>query len=222
MTGPDRSIPPGKTDDNPGSRRSIDDSGAVIDQQLMARIQAGDKSALAELYDRHAPQLLGIAYRILQQKDDAEDLLHDVILEVWQRSASYQAERGTVVTWLRLRLRSRAIDRLRALVLARERSLAKVLSDQAIAPHDSSDPSVASEYAIAKRAVTDLSEVQRTVVELGYFEGLSCAEIAARCDVPIGTVKSRLSAALARLRSTFASNTKTSVNTNTRETRHVR
>ena len=130
-------------------------------------------------------------------------LLHDVFLEVWQQAKQYDPQRGSVSTWLLLRLRSRAIDRLRTLVLARERALAKA-SAQTSEPVDASiDPSVASEHEMAKQAVAGLSEVQRTVVQLGYFEGLTCAEIATRCNIPIGTVKSRLAAALSQLRLIF-------------------
>ena len=174
-----------------------------LDQQLLVKIQAGDKLALAQLYDRHADLMLGLAYRILQQRDDAEDLLHDVFLEVWQQAKQYDPERGSVSTWLLLRLRSRAIDRLRTLALARERALAKAAEQTPIPSDASIDPSVASEHARTKQAVDGLSEVQRTVVQLGYFEGLTCAEIATRCNIPIGTVKSRLAAALSQLRLIF-------------------
>lgn len=177
--------------------------GAELDRQLLAAIQDGCRASLARLYDRHADRMLGYAYRMLNHRGDAEDLLHDVFIEVWQRAGGYDPARGSVAGWLLVRLRSRAIDRLRAVGAARDRGLVDAAPDDCPAP-PAGDPSLAPERALARRAVAELSEVQRSAVELGYFEGLTCAEIAARCGVPIGTVKSRLAAALTSLRRTFA------------------
>lgn len=174
-----------------------------FDAALMIEIQAGNRVALAKLYDRHAERLLGFAYHILGHRGDAEDLLHDVFLEVWNRAASYDPQRGSVASWLMLRMRSRAIDRLRTLTTARQRAIADAAPDDCPAP-PSSDPVLTLEHGLTRRAVMALSDVQRTVLESAYFEGLTLAEIAVRCKVPIGTVKSRLAAALTSLRQTFA------------------
>lgn len=173
------------------------------DQQLLAAVSTGDQSALAELYDRHAGQMLAVALRILRSRADAEDLIHDVFLEVWQKAAQYDPTRGTVQTWLLIRLRSRAVDRLRTLSLARERHMATtVLETQPAAAN--ADPSIRSDYTRARQALATLSGEQQTVIELGYFQGLTHQEIALQCQIPVGTVKSRLSAAIIRLRSLFA------------------
>ncbi len=175
---------------------------ADYDRALLAAITKDDRNALAELYDRHATVMMGIAYRILQNRRDAEDLLHDVFLEAWHKAASYDAKRGTVRSWLITRVRSRAIDRLRSLISARKKAMlqANIESEQI---QSSENISRSPDHAHARRAVTLLSDAQRTVIELLYFEGLSCQEIALRCEIPIGTVKSRLSAALNLLRSTL-------------------
>ncbi len=134
----------------------------------------------------------------MRTRRDAEDLLHDVFLEVWQKAKDFDADRGTVRTWLLLRVRSRAIDRIRMLTTARNHAMIK--SD----PEPTGDePSQAAERNLTRQALTGLSEIQRTVVELSYFEGLSCREIAERCRIPVGTVKSRLAAALTKLRQEF-------------------
>ena len=173
---------------------------ADIDRSLMAAVARQDRTALAQLYDRHAPQMLGLACRILQTRRDAEDLLHDVFLEVWQKAKDFDADRGTVRTWLLLRVRSRAIDRIRTLTVARNYAMIKSEPE----PESQTDePSQAMAGTQVRRALSTLSEIQRTVLELSYFEGLSCREIAERCRVPIGTVKSRLAAALAKLRQEF-------------------
>lgn len=169
------------------------------DALLVEQVGSGDRKALAQLYERHAGRLLGCAWRILHNRSDAEDLIHDLFIEVWQRAGSFDPGRGSVFNWLMLRLRSRAIDRLRVLSTARRRALVSAVPDEQPAP-PASDPSLCTDNALTRKRVCALSEVQRTVLELIYFEGLTCAEIATRCHVPIGTVKSRLSAALRSLR----------------------
>lgn len=169
------------------------------DRKLLAAITHDDRSALAELYDRHSATLMGVAYRILQNRRDAEDLLHDVFLEAWHKAASYDSSRGTVRNWLIMRVRSRAIDRLRSLTSARKKAILQVNNESA--QIESVENAYHSpDHERARRALAHLSDAQRMVIELLYFEGLSCQEIALRCEIPIGTVKSRLSAALNLLR----------------------
>jgi len=172
------------------------------DAGLIAAVSAGDETALAELYDRHASALLGVALRVLRNRSDAEDLVHDVFVEAWQRAADYDPGRGSVRSWLLVRVRSRGVDRLRSLEAARRHGM--LPAPEAPAP----EPSVAPlwdgpDHARARSALDELPEAQRTLVELAYFEGMTCSEMATHCGIPIGTVKSRLSAAMARLRKTI-------------------
>jgi RNA polymerase sigma-70 factor (ECF subfamily) len=171
----------------------------------MAAAAVGDESALAELYDRHAGAMLGVALRILKLRQDAEDLVHDVFVEAWQKAADFDAARGSVRSWLLVRVRSRGVDRLRSLTAARRRGL---LGDGENGPEEA-DPKVAPVWdgpdrERARKALDGLPEPQRTLVELAYFEGMTCSEMAAHCAIPIGTVKSRLSAALGKLREALA------------------
>jgi RNA polymerase sigma-70 factor (ECF subfamily) len=172
------------------------------DQQLLSEINAGNRDALAQLYDRHVAYMLGLAYRILENRDDAEDLVCDVFLEAWQHANSYDPKRGSVRTWLLLRVRSRAIDRMRALTMARKHAQLQYKTDEGVAS-GRDDPDQMSDRARACKALASLSKVQRIVIELAYFEGLTCREIADRCNLPVGTVKSRLSAAMGKLRQQF-------------------
>ena len=82
------------------------------DVALLRRLQRGDTAAMGALYDRYAPQLLALAVRMLRSEREAEDLLHDLFLEAWQNVRQYDETKGTVRTWLFVRLRSRALDRL--------------------------------------------------------------------------------------------------------------
>ncbi len=181
------------------SERAAKAREAEIDRELIASITSGNQEALAKLYDRYASLMLGVAFRILQNRGDAEDLLHDVFLEVWRQAKGYNPKRGAVRTWLLLRVRSRAIDRLRVLAKARDHAMAESINQpEAVSERD--QPNHTSDRLQARQALKTLSEVQRVVVELSYFEGLTCTEIAVRCGIPVGTVKSRLFAAMEKLR----------------------
>jgi len=173
------------------------------DQACMAALQARDESALGELYDRHAPAMLGLACRLLGDRVDAEDLVHDVFVEAWRKAASFSAERGSVRAWLMVRVRSRAIDRLRNAAVARRHAVSESRAAADPIPHLSDDPAQCVEQKRARDALAALPAAQRTVIELAYFQGLSCADIAQRCDTPLGTVKSRLAAGLRDLRRVF-------------------
>jgi RNA polymerase sigma-70 factor (ECF subfamily) len=124
-------------------------------------------------------------------------------VEAWQRAADFDPGRGSVRSWLLVRARSRAVDRLRSLEAARKRGL--LLRVEQGAEEASVEPLWDGlDRALAKRALEALPEAQRSLVELAYFEGLSCSEMAEKCGIPIGTVKSRLSAGMSKLREAFA------------------
>ncbi|MGH8548315.1 MAG: sigma-70 family RNA polymerase sigma factor [Methylococcales bacterium] len=174
------------------------------DLKIVAAIQAGDREAFARLYDRHASWLLAVAYRILQNRRDAEDLLHDVFIEIWAKARSYDPQRGSVRSWLAVRTRSRALDRIRALTIVRKNE-ADELDSQTTMVEASDESELGIDRQIARRAVDQLSPKQRTVIQLSYFQGMTCQEIADRCEIPLGTVKSRLASALHSLRDFFHS-----------------
>ncbi|HWM86599.1 MAG TPA: sigma-70 family RNA polymerase sigma factor [Kofleriaceae bacterium] len=169
------------------------------DRALLGAVAAGDRGALARLYDRYAPMLMAVGVRMLGVRGEAEDLVHDVFLEAWQRASTYDPARGSVRTWLLVRLRSRALDRFRS----RSRQNASPveepdqLEERAVREED---PALAPDRTAVRRALESLSSEQRVVLELGYFHGLSSSEIALHIGVPIGTVKSRVANGLARLR----------------------
>lgn len=172
-----------------------------IDRRTLSGVKTGDRQAFARLYDRHAAWMMAVAYRILQNRRDAEDLLHDVFLEIWKRAETYNPERGTVRTWLAVRLRSRAIDRIRA--LSRRRGKPANENDERRSgdtEQSALEPEINVDYACARRAVNLLPSKQRTVIHLSYFQGLTCQEISDRCQIPLGTVKTRLASGILSLR----------------------
>ena len=170
------------------------------DVQLVARMATGDRSAFAEIYDRHAPLLMSFAKKILGSTDEAADLLHDVFLEAWEQASSYDAARATVRAWLIVRLRSRAIDRLTS---ARARRTVRLESPDA-RTKQSTDAMGTVELLGVRHALGRVAPDVREVLELTYFFGLTAAEIAARLDLPIGTVKSRRARGLQLLEQTLA------------------
>ena len=170
------------------------------DQELMERVAGGDRAALGSLYDRYAPILVALGERMLRVRREAEDLAHDVFLEAWRQAADYDPQRGSVRAWLTMRTRSRALDRLRS-GWARAVHTAEPIE---IAVDPAPDHESRSDHGTLRRALGALPLQQREVLELGYFEGLSSSEIAERLEIPLGTVKSRVAGALARLRAELA------------------
>ncbi len=171
------------------------------DAALIEAVKAGERGALAVLYDRHAPVLLGVGIKMLGSRTEAEDVLHDVIMEAWRKASSYSPTRGSVRAWLVVRMRSRVLDRLRAPARARRAS-----GDEAARPlerlraQDAPEVKLKSEQRALVDAVEMLSDDLRATVVAVYLEGLSVKAAAQKLSVPDGTIKSRLSAARTRLR----------------------
>lgn len=167
------------------------------DERLVEAAARGDADAIAALYDRFSGLMFALARRMLSDAAMAEDLVHDVFVELWRHAATYEPARGSVRTWVLVRLRSRALDRLRSASVRREVAVASPIARDAAT---TDDPGASSERGALLRALAELPREQREVLELGYFEGLSAREIAERTGSPIGTVKSRTAAALSKLR----------------------
>ncbi len=178
-------------------RRKPESPGDVDDAAVMARVAAGSQQALADIYDRYASLLLGIGVRMLSVRAEAEDTLHDVFVEVWKRAGDFDATRGTVRSWLAMRMRSRCLDRKKSPRLARSVSFDDTEMGRRAAPEQ--DPLLRLQRLRVREALKTLSDDQRAVVELAYFAGLSTQEIAEQLGVPQGTVKSRLFAARDKL-----------------------
>jgi RNA polymerase sigma-70 factor (ECF subfamily) len=159
----------------------------------------GDSAALALLYDRYAGIMLALARRIVGRGPEAEDVIHDVFLEAWRHAADYDAARGSVKAWLLLRTRSRSLDVQKS---ARVSKQASGLDDAWLAELSGpgADGATAPDQILVRKVLVALPIEQREVLWLGYFEGLSSSEMAERIGVPIGTVKSRVAAALSALR----------------------
>lgn len=171
---------------------------AEIDAALVAAMADGDRGAMATLYTRHASVLLGLAIRIVRERREAEDLLHDVFLEAWRSAKDFDPKRGRVRTWLAIRMRSRALD------LQKSARVSRNAGDGGLELLVDESEAASPDCARVRAALASLGDDQRRVIELAYFEGLSCTEIAERIAIPVGTVKSRVAAGLERLRAGLA------------------
>lgn len=173
----------------------------ISDLDLVRAIQRGDESALGALYDRYSAILFGLIVRIINSRPEAEDILQQVFLQVWNRAANFDEARGKVFTWLVTLARSRAIDRMRALaVRAKAVDIAGQESPQVAAATGDEAVLRGEQREFIRGLLQELPEDQRTVLLLAYFEGLTQTEIAERLEQPLGTIKTRMRTALIRLR----------------------
>ena len=175
---------------------------AAEDLRIMHRLAGGDAEAVGDLYDRHGRAVYALASRILRDDSEAEDVVQEVFVQAWRQASAYDVRRGAVAAWLLVMGRTRAIDRLRRRTT---RSRAIGTSDMLPDPVDpaAGPESTALSHDAATRvraALDNLSEPQRTSIELAYFEGLSQTEIAERLREPLGTVKTRIRSGLLKLR----------------------
>lgn len=174
---------------------------AEDDATLAERIRSGDSEALGILYDRYAPLALGVAVRIVTDRAQAEDVVHDGFVAVWQKIARYDASRGTLRTWLLAVIRNRAVDRVRRRRPSVELDTADQQSQLSSGGNPTWDEAMQEITAEQVRmAISQLPDEQRTAVELAYFRGHTYREIAQITGVPHGTASGRLRLALAKLR----------------------
>ena len=178
----------------------------LADEDLISLVGQGDAGAFAVLYDRHGRAAYSLAYRMMGDKQAAEDLVQDALLKVWRGAASYRTERGSVRTWVLSIVHNRGIDQLRSLA-SRRRTQDKV---EASAP--TSQPSEAfaetwhnSQREQVREALGTLPKEQVKILELAYFSGYTHVEISEMLGLPLGTVKGRMRLGLKKIRDYFDS-----------------
>ena len=178
------------------SARLRDDDGLLAE-----RIRSGDRIALGEVYDRHASAAMAVALRVVANREQAEDLVHDTFVAIWQKIDRFDATRGSLRSWITAIVRNRAIDRLRGTRPSIEIGEADERSMLRSGSNPTWDDALARLGAVQLRSALDeLPAEQRQAIELAYFGGRTYREIAAMTGVPLGTANGRLRLALARLR----------------------
>jgi len=170
----------------------------------LAKVAAGDRDALREVYDRTAAKLFGLCLRILGDKGEAEDTMQEIYLSVWRRAGSFDPSRASPITWLSVIARSRAIDRLRASGRARATVPIENAAEVSDPAPDALDRLGAAEDSGQLAAcIEELEMRQANAIRAAFFGGLTYSELAEQADVPVGTMKSWVRRGLIRLRECF-------------------
>jgi len=179
---------------------------SLADEDLISMVGGEDPDAFAALYDRHSRAAFSLGYRIMGQRQTAEDLVQEVFLKVWRSANSYRAGRGSVRTWILSIVHHRGIDQLRA-TASRQRT-----KDRFEASAEKSQPSEAfaetwrnSQRDQVREALKTLPEEQLKILELAYFSGYTHVEISKLMNLPLGTVKGRMRLGLKKMRDYFDS-----------------
>ena len=184
--------------------RAMTPDASPTDAALLGRIAAQDSAALGEFYDRHGSVLFALAYRILNAHKEAEDLLQEVLLSLWEKSAMFDPTQGRPLGWVIVLTRRKAIDRLRA---AQRRARLAAELEPEFTGNPPAHPASAVEAvgadeqaALVRSALAGLPADQRRAIDLAFFGGLSQTEVAAELNEALGTVKARIRRGMLRLR----------------------
>lgn len=176
------------------------------DNELAAEFLAGDLESFREFYRRYVSEVLAVCQKILQNRQDAEDVVSDVFFELWTKRSRFDPTRATPKNYLLMLTRSRSIDRYRKRSRANSRKALHAIAtnaESAVAVSQG-NPAVqilqSESQQLAIQALEQLNDEQRRMLELTYFESLSHAQIAERLDIPLGTVKSHIRRGILKLR----------------------
>ena len=182
---------------------SVDLSDAR-DRELLARLRGGDEDAFRGLFDRYAPTAKALALRVVRQAHLAEEIVQEAFMAVWKNPDGYDADRGSVRSWLMGMVHHRAVDLVRREEAHRRRA-EDAIPEAYEEAADHADDVVEEigrpeERRIVRAALAELPEEQRRVLEMMYFDGLSQSQIAEATGLPLGTVKSRALLGMRRMR----------------------
>ncbi len=187
---------------------SLNQQEEPVEVGLLQRIAEGDRASFRELYDRFSGVLMAAAYKVLNDQAEAEDVLQDVFIQIWDKAGLYDPRRGKPLTWALTLTRNKAIDRLRS-AQRRYRLKDEVEQETRVMDQQVELDSVDQVYALEKgqlirKAVASLSKEQRTAIELAFFKGLTQNEIADQLGEPLGTIKARIRRGMIKLRELIA------------------
>jgi RNA polymerase sigma-70 factor (ECF subfamily) len=180
------------------------DADVRADITLIERIVARDEQAVGDLYDRHSRLLFGLILRVLRDRGEAEEVLQEVFVSVWNRAETYNVSLGAPAAWLVRIARNRAIDRLRANTV---RLRAAEAAPDPEVPRDN-NPELRASLTEQQRAVVGALQAlpadQRVLIEQAYYFGLTQSELAEKFKLPLGTVKTRVRSGMQALRQQLA------------------
>ena len=173
------------------------------DVELLRRVASQDRDAFAEFYDRHATLVYSVACKILNDQADAEDVVQETFIQVWEKAAKFDPKLGKAASWAATMARNKAVDRIRS-TQRRTRLAEAAGAETAIA--NECDATVNEEVfghdkaQLIQTAIVTLPAEQRQAIELAYFSGLTQNEISEKLKQPLGTIKARVRRGLLKLR----------------------
>jgi RNA polymerase sigma-70 factor, ECF subfamily len=179
-------------------------SEEASDEQLMAGIQRKKAKALSALYDRYSSVLKALIMRIIHNEAEADDLLQEIYMEIWNHAGNYSPDKGKPLGWMVTLTRRRSIDRLRkrqSYARAEERLQHETEQQPESWVHNTVDDDIEMHdlHAILVRIIAGLPPAQQQAIELAFFQGMSQREIAAHTNIPLGTIKTRLELGLKKI-----------------------
>ncbi len=182
----------------------------ALETELLENVGRGDRASFSELHERYSGVLFSTAFQVLNNQAEAEDVLQDVFVQIWDKAKLYDRARGKPLTWALTLTRNKSIDRLRS-AQRRHRLKDEVEKESAVIEHrgagggqataDSGEQVyILEKNRLVRNAVLQLSTEQRQAIEMAFFGGLTQNEIAIKLDEPLGTVKARIRRGMIKLK----------------------
>ncbi len=175
------------------------DEKKYSEEELVALLQNKDQQAFAYLYDNYSAALNGVIYRLVEDRELAEDILQEAFVKIWNNFASYDTTKGRLFTWMLNITRNLTIDTLRSKGYKKQ---AKISSDENSVSNFTDDNRMAERFDALglRKQLANLKPEQRSIIDLAYFNGYTQDEISKELGVPLGTVKTRMRSAIIELR----------------------
>ena len=171
-----------------------------LEEALVQRLQNGDQSVISEIYDNYSSTLYGVIFRIMQNEDEANDILQEAFINIWKYAKSYKANKSSLFTWMLNIARNKAIDAIRS----KNRKNEIQSTEANVYIFENANPVENNTDTIGiKEAVDKLAADKKEVIELAYFGGYTQQEMADELNLPLGSVKTKVRAAMADLRKLF-------------------
>lgn len=170
------------------------------EQTLVARLHAGDKTVIADLYDAYSATLYGVVTKILRDEEEANDVLQEAFVSIWKYGKSFDAGRSSLFTWMLNIARNKAIDKLRA---KKRKGEIQNVGDNVYLFETGNSTEHNTDTIGLTEMVDELDEEKRVLIDMAYFGGYTQQELAEKLEVPLGTVKTRMRAAMKELRKRF-------------------
>lgn len=180
------------------------------EREWMRRLQKGDKSALGNIYDAYNKLVYGLIYTILKGKEESEDCLQEVFVQLWEKADQFDPSKGNLYSFLLTMARNKAIDVTRSRDYKDSKKEDHIINDFTLTPESKynnphEDLELNERAGMVRQALKRLSEKEREVLHVAYFNGMTQSEISTKFEIPLGTVKYRMRQGMIKLKDLLAS-----------------